>query len=37
MALGLAGRGDQLTKDRIGGAVRQLRRAAVVLARELRG
>lgn len=36
MALGLAGRGDQLTPDRAAGAVRQLRRAAVVLARELR-
>jgi IclR family acetate operon transcriptional repressor len=36
LALGLAGRGDQLTPDRAAGAVRQLRRAAVVLARELR-
>jgi IclR family acetate operon transcriptional repressor len=37
LALSLAGREDQLTPDRVGGAVRQLRRAAVVLARELRG
>ena len=37
LALGLAGREDQLTPDRVAGAVRQLRRAAVVLARELRG
>lgn len=36
LALSLAGRGDQLGPDRIGGAVRQLRRAAVVLARDLR-
>jgi DNA-binding IclR family transcriptional regulator len=36
LALSLAGRGDQLTPDRAAGAVRQLRRAAVVLARELR-
>jgi IclR family acetate operon transcriptional repressor len=36
LALGLAGRGDQLPPDRAAGAVRQLRRAAVVLARELR-
>jgi len=37
IALGVAARADQLTPDRVGGAVRQLRRAAVVLARELRG
>jgi len=37
IALGIAARVDQLTPDRVGGAVRQLRRAAVVLARELRG
>ena len=37
LALGLAGREDKLTPDRVAGAVRQLRRAAVVLARELRG
>ncbi len=36
LAIGLAGRGDQLPPDRAAGAVRQLRRAAVVLARELR-
>jgi len=36
LAISLAGRGDQLTPDRAAGAVRQLRRAAVVLARELR-
>jgi IclR family transcriptional regulator, acetate operon repressor len=37
IALGVAARGDQLTQDRVAGAVRQLRRAAVVLAREFRG
>ena len=37
LALSLAGREHQLTQDRVAGAVRQLRRAAVVLARELRG
>lgn len=37
IALGVAARADQLTQDRVGGAVRQLRRAVVVLARELRG
>jgi len=37
LALSLAGREHQLTPDRVSGAVRQLRRAAVVLARELRG
>jgi len=36
LALSLAGRTDQLTQDRVSGAVRRLRRAAVVLARELR-
>lgn len=36
LALGIAGRADDLTPDRIAGAVRQLRRAAAVLARELR-
>lgn len=37
MALSLVGREHQLTPDRVAGAVRQLRRAATVLARELRG
>lgn len=37
LALSVAGRSDQLGGDRVAGAVRQLRRAAVVLARELRG
>lgn len=36
LALGIAGRAEDLTPDRIAGAVRQLRRAAAVLARELR-
>jgi IclR family acetate operon transcriptional repressor len=36
MALGIAGRTDDLTPDRVAGAVRRLRRAAAVLARELR-
>jgi IclR family acetate operon transcriptional repressor len=37
LALSVAGRSDHLSGDRVAGAVRQLRRAAVVLARELRG
>ena len=37
LALSLAGRGVQLTPDRVAGTVRQLRRASSVLARELRG
>lgn len=37
IALGLAGLQDRLTPDRVAGSVRQLRRAAIVLARELRG
>jgi IclR family transcriptional regulator, acetate operon repressor len=36
LALGIAGRTNDLTPDRVAGAVRQLRRAAAVLARELR-
>jgi IclR family acetate operon transcriptional repressor len=36
-ALSVAGPTDQLSGDRVASAVRQLRRAAVVLARELRG
>jgi IclR family transcriptional regulator, acetate operon repressor len=36
LALSLAGREDQFTPDRVASAVRQLRRAAVVLAREIR-
>ena len=35
LALSLAGRADRLAQDRVSGTVRQLRRAAVVLAREL--
>ncbi|MEP6561435.1 MAG: IclR family transcriptional regulator [Nakamurella sp.] len=37
LALSLAGRTDHLSGDRVAAAVRQLRRATVVLARELRG
>ena len=37
LAIGVAGFGGRLTPDRIGGTVRQLRRAASVLAREVRG
>lgn len=37
LALGIAGLADSLTAERISSAVRQLRRAAVLLARELRG
>ena len=37
LALSVAGRSDQLSGDRVASAIRQLRRAAVVLARELRG
>ena len=37
LALSIAGRLDQLTPERVSTCVRQLRRAAVVLARELRG
>ena len=37
LAIGVAGRTDHLTPDRIGGTVRKLRRAASVLAREVRG
>ncbi len=36
LALGLSGHVDELTPDQIGGAVRRLRRAASVLAREVR-
>jgi IclR family acetate operon transcriptional repressor len=36
LALGIAGRSDHLTPERVSNSVRQLRRAAVVLARELR-
>ena len=37
LAVGIAGRTVQWPNDRVAGAIRQLRRAAVVLARELRG
>lgn len=37
LALGVAGRSGDLPGERVGGVVRQLRRAAVVLARDLRG
>ncbi|MET0965093.1 MAG: IclR family transcriptional regulator [Nakamurella sp.] len=37
LALSVAGRSEQLSGDRVASAIRQLRRAAVVLARELRG
>ncbi len=37
LSIGVSGRTDELTPDRIGGTVRQLRRAASVLAREVRG
>lgn len=37
IALSVAGRLDQLTPERVATTVRQLRRAAVVMARELRG
>ena len=36
ISLSVAGRTENLTQDRVAGTVRQLRRAAVVLARELR-
>ena len=36
LAIGVAGRGDALPPDRIAGTVRQLRRASIVLAREMR-
>jgi IclR family transcriptional regulator, acetate operon repressor len=37
LALSVAGRGEGFTPDRVAGVVRQLRRASVALARELRG
>ena len=37
LAIGVAGRHDELIPERIGGTVRKLRRAASVLAREVRG
>ena len=36
ISLSVVGRSEKFTQDRVAGTVRQLRRAAVVLARELR-